>query len=186
MALSTALPVELLPAARDCPLPGGETAASCVPVTMSPQLVLATSLPLDAIAIQDETTISISTNTGRLMMRLREPATGPAMGYIIDDHGTPTLVASLDVYLDAPDMRILTLTHDLHSKPLSIAVRGPVRFLADGRIAIAASNVADVPMRVNIQGTDTSGPISGAVKMVIPAGGLTLQLVSPPLRGGSR
>jgi len=186
MAVSAALPVELLPAAHDCPLPGGGTAASCVPVAMSPQVVLATSLPLNATAIQDETTISISTNTGLMMMRMREPAAGPAMGYIIDDHGTPTLVALLDVYLDAPDMRILTLTHDLHSKALSIAVRGPVRFLADGRIAITASNVADVPIEVNIQGTDTSGTITGAVKMLIPTGGLTLQLVSPPLRGGSR
>jgi hypothetical protein len=117
------------------------------------------------------------------MMRLREPSGGPAMGTIIDDHGTPTLVATLGLYLDAPDMRIgFGFTHDLHGKPLSVDLRGPLRFLPDGRIAIAATNVADVSIEVSIQG----GGLTGAVQMVMPAGGLKLQLVSAPLRGGAR
>ena len=82
----------------------------------------------------------------------------------------------------AAAMVIPLLGHDLHAKPVSIALRGPLRFLADGRIAIAVSNVADVPITVNIAG----GNISGAVEMVIPSGELKLQLASPPLRGGGR
>ena len=58
-------------------------------------------------------------------MRLREPAGGPAMGYVIDDHGTPTFVATLALYLDAPEMRLPLLNHDLHAKPLSDFVRDP-------------------------------------------------------------
>ena len=115
------------------------------------------------------------------VMRVREPATGPVTGYVIDDNGTPTLVLSLDLYLDAPDLSIPLSSHDLHSKPISVSLRGPLRFLPDGRIAIAVSNVADVPVTVNI-----SAPlgISGTVTMVIPHGELKIQLVSPALRGG--
>ncbi|HEY0989715.1 MAG TPA: Ig-like domain-containing protein, partial [Kofleriaceae bacterium] len=182
MALSGAIPVELLPLARNCALPGGGTAPSCIPVALSPQLVLATSLPLHATAVVGASTINIDTITGALVLRVREPAGGTLTGYLIDDAGTPTLVAALDVYLDAPDMQIPLLSHDLHSRPLSIALRGPLRFLADGRIAIAVSNVADVPLTVNIQG----GTLMGAVEMVIPRGELKLQLASPPLRGGAR
>jgi len=183
MALSAALPIALLPVAHDCALPGGGTAASCVPVALSPQLVVATALPLHATAVDGSTTINLDTVTGALMMRLREPAGGPAMGAIIDDQGTPTFVATLALYLDAPDMRIgFGFGHDLHATPLSIAVRGPLRFLPDGRIAIAVVNVADVPIDVGIQGSN----LSGAVHMLLPLGGLKLQLVSPPLRGGAR
>ncbi len=178
-ALSAALPITLLPAAHYCALPDGSTAASCVPVALSPQLVLATSLPLNTTLI---TGTMIHQDTGALVMRLREAPDGPAMGYVIDDHGAPTFVATLALYLDAPDLNFLFADHDLHSKPLSVDVRGPLRFLPDGRIAIAVANVADVAIDVNIQG----GTAVGAVHMLMPTGGLKLQLVSPPLRGGAR
>jgi len=178
MYLSGAMPVELLPLAHNCPLPGGETAASCVPVTLSPQAMYATSVTLDATVVGIAT---ISSDTGMSVMRVREPASGPVTGYLIGDNGTPTLVLSLDLYLDAPDLSIPLSSHDLHSKPLSVSLRGPLRFLPDGRIAIAVTNVADVPLTVNI-----SAPlgVSGTVTMVIPRGELKIQLVSPPLRGG--
>jgi hypothetical protein len=178
-ALSAALPVALLPAAHDCALPDGSTAASCVPVAMSPQLVIVTSLPLNTKLITGTTILQ---DTGALVMRLREAPAGPAMGYVIDDHGTPTFVARLALYLDAPDLGFVFAEHDLHSKPLSVDVRGPLRFLPDGRIAIAVANVADVPIDVNIQGNNQTG----VVHMLMPLGGLKLQLVSPPLRGGAR
>jgi hypothetical protein len=178
-ALSAALPIALLPAAHDCAVPGEQgLAASCVPVALSPQLVIATSLPLNATLV----TLTINSNTGALVMRLREPPDGPPMGYVIDDHGTPTFVATLALYLDAPDLQLVFADHDLHAKPLSVAVRGPLRFLPDGRIAIATTNVANVDIDVNVQGNG----VTGAVHMQIPRGGLKLQLVSPPLRGGAR
>jgi Bacterial Ig-like domain len=173
MYLSGAMPVELLPLAHDCALPGGETAASCIPLVLSPQAMYATSVGMDATVVT-----SLNVPTGLSVMRIREPASGPVTGYLIDDHGTPTVVIALSVYLDAHDMDVPALGHDLHSKPLSIIARGPMRFLPDGRIAISVANVADVPITVNLGGALAS------VKLLAPAGELKLQLVSPPLRGG--
>jgi len=176
MYITGAMPVELLPLTHTCPLPGGETASSCVPVVLTTQVVYATSVAIDATAV-----VGISTSTNLSVMRLREPAGGPVTGYLVDDHGTPTLVVALELYLDAPDMSIPLSSHDLHSKPLSLTLRGPMRFLADGRIAIAVSNVADVPINVTI---NAPLGVSGSVKMILPRGEMKLQLVSPPLRGG--
>jgi Bacterial Ig-like domain len=179
MYLSGAMPVGLLPLAHGCALPGGETAASCVPVVLSPQAMYATSVAMHATAL-----FSIPATTGMSVLRIREPSDGPITGYLIDDQGTPTLVLQLQLYLDAPDMNIdvplVTPSHDLHSKQLMpVTLRGPMRFLPDGRIAISVSNVADVPVDVTI----TLGA-SGTVHMVVPRGEMKLQLVSPPLRGG--
>lgn len=181
MYLAGAMPVELLPVSHTCPLPGGETAASCVPVVLSPQAMYATSVAMTAsVGI-----ITLTPTTGMSVLRLREPAGGPITGYLIDDHGTPTLVLALELYLDAPDLlpvadTVIPISNDLHSKPLAVSLRGPMRFLPDGRIAIAVANTAD--LRISV-GVSTAG-LSGAVNMVVPRGEMKLQLVSPPLRGG--
>jgi Bacterial Ig-like domain len=180
MYLGGALPVELLPVARDCPLPGGQVAATCVPVVLSPQAMYATSLAMRATVVQGTTSIQIDTATGMSVLRIREPATGPVTGYLIDDRGTPTLVIALALYLDAPDMVIPLVNHDLHSKPLGVTLRGPLRFLPDGRIAITVVNVADVALDVNIDATN----LAGGIKLVIPRGEMRLQLASAPVRGG--
>jgi hypothetical protein len=184
MYLSGTMPVALLPAAHDCVLPGGETAATCVPVVLSPEAMYATSVTIQAHVVIDTANIDLTTDTKTSVMRIREPAAGPVTGYLIDDHGTPTLVVALDLYLDAPDMKILLSSHDLHSKPLSVVLRGPMRFLPDGRLAIAVVNVADVPLTVNIAINDPTLNASGSVQMVLPHGELKLQLVSAPARGG--
>src|SRR5262249_36908611 len=111
--LTGAIPVELQPLTHSCPLPDGETATSCVPVALTPQVMTATSVALAATVVVGNTTTNITPLTGTMVMRLREPASGPAIGYLIDDHGTPTLVLSLEVYLDAPDMTIPLVNHDL-------------------------------------------------------------------------
>jgi hypothetical protein len=175
MYLSGAMPVTLGELTTTCPLPGGASAPSCVPVTISPQAMYGTSVGIDAVAL-----LTISTDTGTSVLRVREPASGPLTGYIIDKGG-PTLVVALDLYMDAPDMSILLSTHDLHSKPLSVSLEGPVTFLPDGRIAIAAHNVADIPVSV---GVDNSILGTGTVDLIVPAGEMRLQLVSPLLRGG--
>jgi hypothetical protein len=149
-----------------------------VPVVLTPQVMYATSVAIDATRTL---IVPINSDTGMSVMRVREPVSGPVTGYLIDDHGTPTLVLALDLYLDAPDMSIPLSSHDLHSKPLSVSLRGPLRFLPDGRIAIAVVNVADVPLSVTI---DAPLGISGSVKMIVPRGEMKIQLVSPPLRGG--
>jgi hypothetical protein len=173
--LQGAMPTQLQALQQNCTLPDGSSAPLCIPVQLSPQAMYGTSVTLNATLV-----VSINTDTGTSVMRIRQPASGPVMGYIIDGGGTPVLVASLDLYMDAPDMTITLSSHDLHSKPITIALRGPVTFLPDGRIAITLANTADVPVTVNV-----SAPLglSGGVDMIVPAGLMSLQLVSPAVRG---
>ncbi len=176
MYIAGALPVAMGEVTTDCPLPGGVTAASCLPVTMSPQAMLGTSVSMTA-----SVGISINTDTGGSVMRVREPAGGGAVtGYIYDEGGAPTMIVALDLYMDAPDMSIPLSSHDLHSKAMSAVLRGPVSFLADGRIQIAVANLADIAVAVAI---DAPLGLGGSVNMIVPAGEMKLQLVSPSARG---
>ncbi|MDB4957825.1 MAG: hypothetical protein JWO36_5394, partial [Myxococcales bacterium] len=172
-----AMPVSMHPVQANCQLPGGATAATCMPVTIDAEAMYATSVSMNA-----SVGISISTDTGMTIMRIRQPASGPVTGYIIDAGGMPKLVVSLDLYMDAPDMSLPLSSHDLHSKPLSVSLEGPLTFMPDGRISIALANTAVIPVSVNI-----SAPlgISGAVDMIVPKGEMRLQLLSPALRGGA-
>lgn len=181
MFLSGAMPVDLRPLASDCALPGGERAARCMPVALTPQTMYATEVTIDAGAVLGGTTATISARTGRFVLRLREPAAGPIIGYLIspNEGAPPELVVALDIYLDAPDMSLFGLPHDLHSKPIAVTLRGPLRFLGDGRIALAVANTADIALSITIQ-----MGVPSSINMRIPEGGLTLRLVSPPLRGG--
>jgi len=148
-----------------------------VPVVLSTQVMYATSLTM----VADIIGVPTNNDTGLSVMRFREPASGPITGYLIDDNGTPTLVLALELYLDDHDLSLpLSASHDLHSKPLSVLLRGPMQFLPDGRIALALVNVAELPITVNI----SLGLKLGSIKMLIPRGEMKVQLVSPPLRGG--
>lgn len=180
MYLTGALPVSMGEVTTSCPLPGGATAPSCIPVEISPQAMFGTSVSMEA-----NVGLTIPANTGLVVMRLREPSAGPLMGYIIDGGGGPKMVAALELYMDAPDMAIPFSSHDLHSKPLATALEGPVRFLPDGRIAINVANTADLPVEVTV----TAPPpvsINGSIRMIVPKNEMKLQLVSPAPRGGAR
>jgi hypothetical protein len=173
--LQGAMPTIMQSLQQNCTLPDGTSAASCIPVVMSPQAMYGTSVSMHATA-----GIGIDTDTGTSIMRLREPVTGPIMGYIVDGgNGVPKLVTQLALYMDAPDMSILLSSHDLHSKPLAVLLAGPVQFLEDGRIAIDLANQADMPVTINV-----STPFGdGAVDLVVPQGEMKLQLLSPAVRG---
>ncbi len=175
MYLRGSMPAQLGELEQDCALPGGG-AAPCIPVTLGPQAIYATSVTLTATL-----GVGITADTGTSVMRIREPSGGPVKGFIIaGDDGGPSMVVALDIYLDAPDMDVLLSSHDLHSKPLSLVLEGPVTFLPDGRIAIALTNVLEVPVEVNI---DAPLGLGGSVQMVLPVGEMKLQLLSRPLRG---
>jgi hypothetical protein len=175
MYLQGAMPVQLGELQQNCALPDGTTAATCIPLLLAPQAMYGTSVTLHATAV-----IGITTDTGVAVMRIREPAGGPVMGFIVDNGGTPKMELALDLYMDAPDMSVALSDHDLHSKPLSVLLQGPVTFQPDGRIAISLANVADAPVEVHI---DAPLGISGSVQMVVPANEMKLQLLSRPLRG---
>lgn len=178
MYLSGAMPVQIGELTTTCPLPGGATAAACLPVTLSPQAIYGTSVSINATL-----GLGINTDTGTTVLRIREPAMGPVTGYIVSGGAAPKLVVAVDLYMDAPDMSVPLSSHDLHSKPLSVTLEGPVRVLPDGRIAIAVANTADIPVTVNI-----SAPLGlgGAVQMTVPRQEMKLQLVARPIRGSER
>ncbi len=178
MYLQGGMPVEMGELSTSCPLPDGSSAASCIPVKISAQTMYATSITM-AATIAGIATINTDTKTS--VMRVREPAGGPLMGYIVDRNGTPTMITALELYMDAHDMSLPLSSHDLHSKPMSLILVGPVTFLADGRIAIALTNTADVEIDVNI-----SSITAGQVKMLLAKDQMKLQLLSRPIRGVER
>ncbi len=178
MYLVGSMPADMGEVTTDCPLPGGATAPSCIPVRLSAQAMYGTSITMTA-----NLGISTTSPTGMQIMRIREPASGPVMGYIVDRNGTPTMVLGLDLYMDAPDMSLpLGTGHDLHSKLLAVTLEGPLKFLSDGRIAIQLANTADLPVTVNV-----SPPLlgNGKINMIVPKGEMKLSLVSPAQRGVS-
>lgn len=178
MYLSGAMRAAMGELSHDCPLPDGTMAPSCIPVEISAHTIYATSLAMTA-----SVGISIDTDTGTNVMRIREPADGPIMGYIIEGGGRAKMVVALDLYMDAPDMSLPLSSHDLHSKPMAVWLEGPVSFLPDGRISIALTNIEEMPVSVAI---DAPLGIGGTVEMTVPAGEMKLQLASHALRGGPR
>lgn len=176
MYLVGAIPARLGERRDNCTLPDGSTVASCVPVTMSAQAMYSTSVAMTARALG----IGITTSTGMSVMRVRERPDGPLEGFIVDRDGTPTMVVALDLYMDAPDMSLPLAQHDMHSKPLSVALEGPLSFSPDGRIAIDLRNTADVPIAVGI---NAPLGITGTVDLVVPAGEMRLRLMSRAQRG---
>jgi len=174
MYMTGAMPAQLGEKRDQCTLPDGTVADTCVPVVISPQSLFSTSVTMTAAALG----IGISTSTGKSVMRVRDHG-APLEAFIIDREGTPTMVVALDLYMDAPGMSLPLSQHDLHSKPLSVALSGPVVFRSDGRIAIDLRNAKDVPISVGI-----SAPlgITGSVTLTVPAGEMHLQLLSPAQR----
>ncbi len=180
MYLSGALPAVMGTLQHDCTV-GGVHVDSCIPIELSPQLLYGTSLSLDAsVAVVGSLS---NQQTEQLVLRMRAPAGAPITGYVVTGaDGQAELRARLDIYLDAPSMRLLAgiAGHDLHSKPLTIDVAGPVSFGNDGRIQITLANTAAVPLAV---GVSAIGIGIGAIAMEIPAGQMKLQLVGEPTTG---
>ena len=175
MYINGSMATELMPIQMGCTLPDGTMVPVCQPVTIAPGVMYGTNVDMAAVAL-----FTLNTSTETSIMRVREPANGPITGYVYDDNGTPTMMVKLDLYMDAPDMSVPLSSHDLHSKPLSLALKGPVTFTADGRMSIAVANLADVPIVINLT---TTGFINSTVTLKLPANAMKLQLLSAPLRG---
>lgn len=98
--------------------------------------------------------------TGPLMLRIRYKNGNPPQGQIYSDgKGGLMIKTTLDVYLDAPylDPTIgpAVLQHYLRSYELNdLVLRGPIKFMEDGRMQITLDN--DNPIRANV---DVTGEI---------------------------
>lgn len=128
--------------------------------------------------------------TGPQVMRIRYRDNGsgvrnqPAIGYIRETVDGPVLEITLDVYLDAPQLEPealgLTLTHSLHSYPLTLNLAGPVVLLPDGRMNIGQTNItASDPINVDIA---LLGFGAASMALEIPQGGINLNYISSPLK----
>jgi len=164
-----------------------------VEVLIYPTQLVASSV--DVYATATVGTVSSPTPTGPQIMRLRYAADPnpnvslrdqPITGVIVQSANGPVLQATLDAYLDAPQLNptiteVLTvpLNHNLHSYPISIQVSGPVSFLPDGRMLATLSNVTAVPIDVHVEAFQV---LSGDLFITIPAGSLNMQGVSPPIK----
>lgn len=172
--VTAAMPVSMGAAESNCTVGTDDdgnpiTVDTCIPARIYPQVIYTTSMAMELLFV-------FTLNTQRTVMRVREPVDGPAYGYVFEDPdtGSPVLMASLAVYMDAPDM-ILSGAHDLHSKPLTIDIKGPIAFAEDGRMQINAANLRDIEVVMGI-------PL-GSITLQIPAGEMKLQLMSEPLKG---
>ncbi len=180
-ALHAQLPVMVGAVQAKCPVDANGAPTSnggpCVQVRVMPNVILNSSLSMNTTVIGLVPINNLPTHG--LLMRVREPG-GPQLGYILNEPGQtyPQFVIKQSVYLDAPDLSIPLASHDMHSKPLDILLKGPVTFLPDGRMHVALKNLADVPLTVNISAIG----LSGHIDMNIPAGEMHITLVGPPLR----
>lgn len=164
---------------------------SQIPVRVNPGVLYGTSITMDSTATVLGLPIPIAdVSTGVSILRLRE-SDGPIMGYIVQEEGVdePQFIAQLNLYMDAPDMRIqvdipllgglITVNHNLHSLPLTALVKGPITFMPDGRLVIEQSNVAAMNLTINI--TSIAG--NGSIGLRIPADTMRLRLIGAPLKG---
>lgn len=171
--------------------PTGEDA---VLVHVLPTLLMTSSLDFYAIA----TLIGEQFNpTGPMIMRVRyscddvasatckdvedtsalSDRNQPVIGYILDTPEGPVFEVQFDLYLDAPSLNPLNLggsTHNQHSFPLSLTLRGPINFLDDGRMEVEQVNDVDVPLAIEVLGN--------TINVVIPAGGVNLNYTTAPAK----
>ncbi|MFN3713747.1 MAG: Ig-like domain-containing protein [Alcanivoracaceae bacterium] len=128
--------------------------------------------------------------TGPQVMRLRyrhNPASGrrdlPIAGWIRETPGGPVLEATLNVYLDAPELHAealgMDLGHNLFSLPLTMTISGPIEFLDDGRMHIVQTNTSAVDVTVVITAL---GFLNNNINLRIPPGGVNLSLISEAVK----
>lgn len=98
------------------------------------------------------------------------------VGYLLDGPSGPEFEVTFDLYLDAPSLNPLNFgqggTHNQHSFPLQFTLRGPVKFLDDGRMEIEQTNADAIDLGVEVFG-DT-------INVVIPVGGVNLNYTTAP------
>lgn len=181
--VSGTLPVDIGSAHSDCDI-GGDIVPWCIPSVVYPQAMLGTSVVMDAVATMGTPSFTITMDnvpTGHILMRVRDNPDGPVLGYLLPGDDGPLFQATLDLYMDAPDMPIanFNLDHDLRSKPVSVTVAGPVTFSNDGRINIAAGNINPIVLQVMLTHT-TLKDTEGFVTMEIPAQAMKMTLSSRP------
>lgn len=138
-----------------------------IPVEVEPQIILGTSLTLDATALG---VLPLSIDTNPVMLRVR-PAAEPLHGYVVNLKGKNSayFLIKLPAYLDAPDLQVLggLAGHDANSIPIEPYLIGPISFQDDSRIALRVSNLNTIEVTLNVNVLNLG---------VLEAGNATLRL----------
>ncbi|WP_133493065.1 Ig-like domain-containing protein [Alcanivorax sp. 24] len=131
-------------------------------------------------------------SSGAQVMRMRyeEDENGqrtmPVTGHITNGpNGKPLLKATVDLYVDAPELSEVGLqfnepSHSLISYPITMELSGEVSFLDDGRMLIDQYNLNPVDIDIRVQVPD--GSWGGSMLLRIPAYGNRLQYISSPIK----
>ncbi|MEY1662869.1 Ig-like domain-containing protein [Isoalcanivorax beigongshangi] len=176
-------PFIYLTGALDVDVAGWDEAAQAVRVDIWPTQLLTTSVPVVARAA----ILNLEIDTEPMVMRIRyaEDANGqrsqPVTAWIKSGaDGLPELELELDLLLDAPGLTPpLSLSHDLKSYPLNgLKLRGPVRFLPDGRAQI--SLVSESELNIHVDMYNGAGSLAKAY-LKLPMGGVNLTYINAPL-----
>ncbi|MCH8542892.1 MAG: Ig-like domain-containing protein [Alcanivorax sp.] len=132
------------------------------PVDVGTQIVLGTSLSLDATAL----VVPINgLATGGVILRIKPREEGPVKGFIINEVGeeAPQFLLKLDAYLDAPDLEILggLAASNLRSTEIGAYIKGPISFLNDGRITLDSTNITTISQSIELSIAEpgTAGPL---------------------------
>lgn len=158
-----------------------------IPVNINPSILYGTSIRMDVTALSALPINNIE--TGINILRLREIGS-PVTGYIVQEEGKeePQFIGDLNLYMDAADMRIsvagiMSVYHNLHSYPIRAVVKGPVKFMGDGRIVIEQSNINPIVIKVEVSSVLSFLIGDGSITLEIPANAMKLRLVGAPLKG---
>ncbi|PVY77006.1 hypothetical protein C8D92_104239 [Tamilnaduibacter salinus] len=127
----------------------------------------------------------VETPTGKQVIRMRyqdQDNDGIRDSFIrgvIKPNGSdaPIFEAKVDLYLDAPDLEPTGgLSHNVHSSPVTLDLRGRVKFLTDGRTLIEQRNQNTPAVSVSVGG--------GAVTfdLLLPVEQTLLQFLSNPIK----
>ncbi len=156
------------------------------PIELHPGILYGSSIRLDTTANVIFNIPIQNVDTGMTLMRVRQPPGTPVYGYIVEEDGvaSPQFILKMDMYFDAPDMDIsvagvISVSHNLHSYPFSVTLKGPVTFMADGRLKIDLANVFPVDINVAV----VSLGLTGGIDLQIGTGAMQVQLFADPLPG---
>ena len=137
-------------------------------------------------------TTALITESGMQILRMRyaKDQSGervlPIQGWIKSESGELSLEASVDLYMDAPELKnkglfsVVDPTHSLLSYPVSMNLEGEIDFLDDGRMVIQQYNTNDVDIDIRIQNNE--GAWVGSLDLLIPSFGNRLNFVSQPIK----
>lgn len=138
--------------------------------------------------------------TGPQLMRIRytcdasegcdAPDYGRVRGWIVSGENSPRFITDLSLYVDAPKLapRVtaigvpISITHNLRSYEIDLALAGDVTFLEDGRLQIEQISQVPVKLDATLTADILIAQLDEIVHILIPTDGAFLNYLSEPIK----